>query len=285
MILGASDHRALEPAEKRSKESASQISDGAVLTVRDLFADHLEKIDFDVARGEIVGVVGIDGSGREDLARALVGAIHAVGTVTCGGRRVALKPKNAAAAGIALVLGTTETGSSISEFTVRENFSLAALPACSSWGRVDRRQERDLTRTWIDLLDVRPREPETPFQALSGGNKQKVLIGKWLASGSEVFVIDEPTAGVDVGARRAIYDLIEEQAALGKAFVLCSSDLEDVTSVCQRALVMQGGRIVAELTGGAITQQNLLPAMSGALMKEATAVGASSEVGQMGGRS
>ena len=105
------------------------------------------------------------------------------------------------------------------------------------------------TAKWIERLDIRPPDPERLYAFLSGGNQQKVIFGKWLNLGPKVMVIDDPTSGVDIGARRAIYDLIRDQAAAGVSFIVCSSDQDDLLAVCDRVLVLSEGEIAEELTG------------------------------------
>jgi ribose transport system ATP-binding protein len=229
----ADDHRGARPA----------------LRIANLTSGRLSDVSMDVQAGEIVGVAGIDGSGREDLARAVVGARAMSGTISTKSRALSnISPRRAASAGIALVTGTTHPGSSITQFCARENLTLASLRRFTRFGLINWSREKQNTEKWIKELDVRPPEPEVAFHELSGGNRQKILLGKWLSADCNVFVLDEPTAGVDVGARRSIYDLIIDQAAAGNAFLVCSSDLEDLESICDRVLVIRKGRITTELT-------------------------------------
>jgi ribose transport system ATP-binding protein len=230
------------------------------LQVSDLSAGRLAGLSLSVGAGEVLGVVGIAGSGREDVARAVVGALAArSGTVTVAGKHLQpLSPRAARQQGLALCLSNTHAGSAIREFTVQENITLASLGRYRSWGRISRRREGQDARRWADALDIRPRQPERMYRLLSGGNQQKVILGKWLSAGPSVLVLDEPTAGVDVGARQAIYELVAKEAARGLAVLLCSSDLEDIVSMCRRALVLRAGRVVAELADAEVTEHNLL---------------------------
>jgi ribose transport system ATP-binding protein len=260
MILGS---RQALPIQDRRATVQEAPSRPPALRVQRLRSERLFGIDLTVAPGEIVGVAGIDGSGREDLARAIVGAIPSTAEISVGGQPIStISPRRAAAAGVAIVLGTNQAGSCIAQFSTRENLTLATLQHFTRWGSLRRRPERRSSEEWIKLLNVRPPDPERPLVELSGGNKQKVALGKWLSSNCTVMVLDDPTAGVDVGARRSIYNLIFDQAARGVAFVVCSSDLEDLAMVCGRVLILRDGLKVAELESSDVAQAKILEKMS-----------------------
>ncbi len=162
-----------------------------------------------------------------------------------------------------LALSNTQPASALAEFTVRENISLACLSRYKRRLRVHRGRERDEASRWVRSLDVRPRELERRYAQLSGGNQQKVILAKWLNAKPKVLVLDEPTAGVDVGARQAIYDLIAEKAAAGLGLVICSSDFEDIVSTCDRALVLRNGSVSAILAISELSEEHLLLAAAG----------------------
>ena len=145
--------------------------------------------------------------------------------------------------------------------SIAENITLPSLKRYGRMGFVRRRSEGAATTRWIDKLQIRPRDPERAYSLLSGGNQQKVIMAKWLNAGPNVMVVEDPTSGVDVGARQAIYDLIREQAAQGMAFIVCSSDPDDLCTVCDRVLVLNEGRLTAELIGSDIDESALLMAM------------------------
>jgi len=172
-------------------------------------------------------------------------------------------PRQAKDLGVVLVLPNRSSGAAIADFTVEENISLPSLARDSTWGFIDRDDERRHTRHWIDALDIRPRDPDRTYSFLSGGNQQKVIFGKWLGFTPKVMVIEDPTSGVDVGARQAIYELIREQAGQGVSFIVCSSDSDDLLAVCDRILVLDNGKIVEELIGEEIQDSRLLTAMVG----------------------
>jgi ribose transport system ATP-binding protein len=232
----------------------------AALEVTDLVAERINGVLFSAARGEILGIVGVAGSGRELMARAITGAIlpESGHVVVAGDRVPVLTPSETLKRGLVLAPGNTQPYSAVTSFSVRENLTLGALGRYSKLGRLLRRKERREANDWIGRLDIRPRDPQRLYRLLSGGNQQKVIIGKWLNARPKVLVLDEPTAGVDIGARQAIYELITEQADEGLTVVLCSSDLEDVVSLCDRVLVLRQGLVVAELAGSEITEHRLL---------------------------
>jgi len=254
--------------EEESVDGNDHVGDDAqiALKVRHLVAQRIDDISFDVGYGEVVGVAGLTGSGREELAEALVG--ERVGQVTLenieGRRRSEPSPRQAKDLGVVLVLPNRSSGAAIADFSIEENISLPSLSRDSTWGIISRNDEKRHTRHWIDVLDIRPRDPDRTYSFLSGGNQQKVIFGKWLVLTPKVMVIEDPTSGVDVGARQAIYELIRVQATQGVSFIVCSSDSDDLLAVCDRILVLDNGKVVQELTGDDIEESRLLMAMVGA---------------------
>jgi ribose transport system ATP-binding protein len=239
------------------------------LRVARLRGGRLRGVDLQVASGEILGVAGITGSGREELARALSGAGDArADAVEVDGEAVPvpLTPRTALAARLVLAPSNTEVGSAVRSFTVRENLTLPMLDRYSAGGRLRRRRETATTRDWIDALAIdrsSAASAEKPYSGLSGGTQQKVILAKWLATDPKVLVCDEPTAGVDVGTRAAIYDLLREYAAKGVAFVVCSSDVDDLLHVCDRVVVLRAGRVDRELAAAGLDEHALLTAIAG----------------------
>lgn len=233
------------------------------LKIRGATARYLRGIDLDLRPGEVTGVAGLSGSGREELAALVSGdgdgqlrVIDAEGRAWDG-----MTVRRARKLGIALVLANRHPAAAIGSFTIGENLSLAQLPEFVRHGRVDRTAERASVDEWIDRLDIRPRDADREYSYLSGGNKQKVIIGKWLSTSPSVIVADDPTSGVDVGARQAIYGLLGEQAAAGAAVLVCSSDAEDFVGACDRVVALADGRIVDELRGSAIDERAVLAAI------------------------
>jgi ribose transport system ATP-binding protein len=243
---------------------AAQPGLGPALQVRDLRARYLDGLTFEIARGEIVGVAGLDGSGRDELAGAICGATPARGTVIdARGQPLAkLSPMQTRRHGIVLILPNWHAASAVREFSVRENVSLATLRQFSSLGTVRRARERQAVLDWLTTVDVRPRDPVKRYGLLSGGNQQKVIVARWLATEPDVLVLEDPTSGVDIGARQQIYELLRTQSARGVGILLCSSDLEDLVSICDRVLCLVEGRVVGELHGSQISEAGVLAAIS-----------------------
>jgi ribose transport system ATP-binding protein len=228
--------------------------------------DRLDAVNLRIAPGEIVGVAGLAGSGREELCAAIVGAVPSRCHVVDLDRNIErqkMTPAIARNLGVALVLSNRDPGAAVTEFSVRENVSLPSLRSLSRAGFVRSRSERQQARSWIDGLGISPGDPETTYTLLSGGNQQKTVLAKWLAIKPRLLLLDDPTTGVDIGARNRIYGLISEQAQKGLPVLIASSDIEDLTALCSRVVVLRQGSVSAELVGAAATEERLLLAMNG----------------------
>jgi rhamnose transport system ATP-binding protein len=234
----------------------------AVLRVRDLHAPMVDGVSFSVRAGEIVALAGLVGAGRTELARAVFGAQRpTAGEVElAGGRRLSGGPRARLRAGVAMLPESRTDDGLLLGRSVTENVSLASLDSVSRYGFVRRGAERRRTREALDRWTVRARSPGAPVSSLSGGNQQKLLFARVLLCGPRVLVADEPTRGVDVGARRAIYDLLAALADQGLGVLLISSELEEVLGLAHRVLVMRAGRITGELEGDAMTEEAVLAA-------------------------
>ena len=235
-------------------------SEGGVplLEVVGLGGTVLRDVDLRVHAGEVVGVAGITGSGREDLAPALFGAQPREGRVVVQGNQVpAGRPDLAMAAGVGLVPADRKAVGLIASMVVRENVSLADLRPYLWRNLLSHRRERADVDVWLEALDVRPRDQTLGAMRLSGGNQQKVLLARWLRVGPRVLVLDEPTQGVDVGAKSEIHQRITAAAAEGTAVLICSTDTAELVRLCDRVLVLQRGRIGAELRGGDISDERI----------------------------
>jgi ribose transport system ATP-binding protein len=222
-----------------------------VLSVRGLrtAAHPSESIDLELRGGEIVGIAGLVGAGRTELVEALFGITPPVaGSVAVCGRAVGLRsPVDAIRAGLALVPEDRKACGLVLEMAVRENLSLAALGRTSRAGWIDGGWERRLAEDSIRALGIKTPGDGQVVQFLSGGNQQKVVLGKWLALGPRVLLLDEPTRGIDVGAKAEIYDLLHRLAGEGTAVLFVSSEMEEVLSLSDRALVMHEGRVAGGL--------------------------------------
>jgi simple sugar transport system ATP-binding protein/ribose transport system ATP-binding protein len=234
-----------------------------VLSVRNLGrAGVIDDISFDVRAGEIVGLAGLIGSGRSEVARTIFGADRASeGMVSVDGKVVTLRrPRDGVNAGIALLPESRKEEGLLMRRSIVENVSLTYLGDVASHGLVQPRRERRAAGSLIKRLDVRTSSPTALVDTLSGGNQQKVLFAKWLFRRPRVLIADEPTRGVDVGAKQAIYTLLTELAAQGVAILLISSELEEVLGLAHRLLVMRLGSIVAEFDGESATDDAVMRA-------------------------
>jgi ABC-type sugar transport system ATPase subunit len=234
-------------------------------------------VSFAVRRGEIVGFAGLIGAGRSEVAQALFGLDPlATGHVLIDGKPLSLRSTQAAlASGIGLVPEDRKRQGLVLSLNCRENTSLAVLPRLTRLGFLDLRRERSLASEYAARLRVRTPDIDAPIAGLSGGNQQKIALAKWLARECNILIVDEPTRGVDVGAKAEIHRLLEELAAQGLTLILISSELPEVMGLSDRILVMRGGRIAADVPRCDFTQAGLMRWMAGVEPAE----GPASEVG------
>jgi ribose transport system ATP-binding protein len=244
----------LRPPHDRTPDSTGEIA----LDVSGLNGTVVEGVDIRVRRGEVVGIAGLTGSGREEILPLIFGVASRSGEVRLGGRPVPANPRRAMRAGLALVPADRRGEGAILEMAVRENFSLTDLRRFATrFGFLSRARETNEVREWIRRLDVRPARPDALFGALSGGNQQKVVLAKWLRRRPTVLLLDEPSQGVDVGAKAVIHALARQVAADGASVIIASSDDSELCDTCDRVLVMRDGRIVAEVDGARLTTEEL----------------------------
>jgi simple sugar transport system ATP-binding protein/ribose transport system ATP-binding protein len=225
-------------------------------------AGALDDVSLTVRAGEIVGLAGLVGSGRTEVARALFGADPLeAGEVRLDGRPVRVRgPRQAARLGIAMLPESRKEQGLVMMRSVRENTTLSTLEDFATAGVVNRRRERARARELSDELAIRTASLDASVSTLSGGNQQKVLFAKWLVRAPRVLIADEPTRGVDVGAKRQIHELIMDLAERGMAVLLISSELEEVLGLAHRVYVMRGGRVVAEYDGEDATVDSVMSA-------------------------
>jgi len=236
------------------------------LTVRALTSPgKFSNISLSVGAGEIVGLAGLIGAGRSEVVQAIFGLDgESHGDVSVGGRPLALHSvERALAAGLGLVPEDRKRQGLVLGLNCRENTSLATLPALTRLGWVRRAAERTLTSRYLSRLRVKMPSPEAITAGLSGGNQQKIALAKWLARDCDVLLIDEPTRGVDVGAKAEIYQLLDELACEGKALLVVSSELPELIGLCNRILVMREGRLVGELPRARFSEAALMQLMAG----------------------
>ena len=251
--------RALTPRAQSDAPTAKSDSGLAPrLTVRDVHGGGLRGVDLDVLPGEVLGIAGLTGSGRESIAGAIAGQLHLSGTVSIDGRSI--RPGDPAASlarGLAYAPAERRRDALLSTATLRENLTIADIRSISRRGRLSRRLERKDAQKWMKTLDVRPPMSERVIDQFSGGNQQKVVLGRLLRTDPKVLVLDEPTQGVDVGAKATIHDLVVGAASGGAAVIVCSSDVEELVQVSTRVLVFRCGRRGAELTGPDLTVERI----------------------------
>ncbi|HEV2108745.1 MAG TPA: sugar ABC transporter ATP-binding protein [Thermomicrobiales bacterium] len=225
----------------------------------------ITEVSFSVCSGEVVGIFGLIGSGADVLVKALFGATRADhGEVIVGGRSLGLPtPGRARRAGIALVPADRKEEGLVLGMSVRENLSMSTLPNLSKWGFIRRRAERIRAEAMVRELRIRTPGLEEAVGRLSGGNQQKVVLGRWLQAQPRAFVLEEPTRGIDVGAKVEVYRLIENLAEGGAAILLVSSELPEILSMSDRILTICDGHLTAEFRRGAVTQEEVLDSAIG----------------------
>ncbi len=245
-----------------------------VLEVRDLRRGRAVRgVNFSLRRGEIVGFAGLVGAGRSEIAQTIFGITPPEsGAIILNGRQVTVRdPVSAMQLGIAYVPEDRKNQGLLTPMTVRENTTLAVLREIAQAGFLNRQREAALTQEYVDALRVRTPSQEQKVGNLSGGNQQKVVIAKWLARKPHVLILDEPTRGIDVGAKAEIHRLMNVLARQGIAILLISSELPEVLGMSDRVLVVRQGQIVAEFNRATATQEAVIAAAMGGEMLPETA--------------
>jgi L-arabinose transport system ATP-binding protein len=246
----------------------------AVLSVRGLTTKRVSDVNLDVHSGEVVGLAGLVGAGRSELAEAIFGHDRMLaGSVAVRGRPIRLKsPADAIAAGIGFAPEDRKSQALLLMRSVKDNISLAVPDLISRFDFVDPGAERRIAAEFADRLRIRTPSLDAAVSNLSGGNQQKVVLARWLARHPKVLILDEPTKGIDVGAKAEIYRLIAELAGEGIALLVISSEMPELLGMADRILVMAGGRLVAELDREAANEERILSlAMADNLTRTETA--------------
>jgi ABC-type sugar transport system ATPase subunit len=233
------------------------------LRVESLVAATVRGVDLEVRKGEIVGVTGLLGSGRDDLTAAIFGAVNReAGEVSVAGLAVpASDPTESIRHGLALLPADRLRHGGVMTLSARENLtlpSLALAPRTRAFAPFRRRLELRETADWISRVELQPPLPERPLQLFSGGNQQKIVIAKCLKLDPKVLLLDEPTQGVDVGAKAAIYALVNDAAVSGTGILVSSSDLKELITLCDRVLVLRDGRVATELKRDELSEHRLV---------------------------
>ena len=231
---------------------------GSGLSVRGLSNHAFQAVDLDVPPGEIVGLAGIAGNGQSEFVRALAGLLPAAGEVTLGGEPLKLStPAAARQGGVAYLPADRHREGLLMSLSVRENATLSSLSRFAARGLLSRRAENKAVQQECDQLQIRTPSLETDVEALSGGNQQKVVLARAMLSEPRLIVADEPTQGVDVGARVEIYRILREIAASGVPVLLSSSDGLELEGLCDRVVVFSRGSVVGELSGEGVTEEQI----------------------------
>jgi ABC-type sugar transport system ATPase subunit len=258
-MLGRSMNLVFPPKERPADDAPVVLSVSGLSRV-----PAFREISFDVRAGEIVGIAGLVGSGRTEIVRAIFGADRAEGTVSILGRnKTPASPQAAIRQGLALLPESRKDEGLIMLRSVRENVSLAHLDSVCSAGFVNGRLETGRVTGTLRSVDARVASVAMPVSELSGGNQQKVAIAKWLVNPPKVLLADEPTRGIDVGAKRTVYELIQRLAKEGLGVVLISSEIEEVLGLAHTVLVLREGSIVARFSDGEADEETVMRAAFG----------------------
>ncbi len=222
----------------------------------------LKDINFDLRKGEILGIAGLLGSGRSELLRSIFGAMKRLdGELILNGEKIEIKtPEDAIEKGIGLLTEERSHDGYVRTMNVGENMSLAILKKLSNKGLIDSKKEKALIKKYFDFIHIKAPSSKTPILSLSGGNQQKVLVAKWLMNECKVLLLDEPTRGVDVGARNEIYNLLTELTASGASIIIVSSELPELVKVCDRFVVLANNTVseIVDTADGPVSEASLM---------------------------
>jgi len=253
--------REIEDDGKAAERSSGKV----VLKVEDLVHGSIVKgVSFELHEGEILGITGLLGCGKTEVGRMIFGAEENNGgkIVINGAEQQNLHPKKSIKLGIGYISKDRKEEGIIPLLSLTQNISLANMKSVlRKFPVFNLRKEKEIAKKMIEVLDVRPRDPEKEIVNLSGGNQQKVIIAKWLQANSKILIFDEPTRGIDIGAKFEIYNLLKEQAKEGKAVLFISSELSEILEVTDRFMVMKDGVVTAEYTHGEIKDEHNLLAI------------------------
>ena len=236
-----------------------------VFEAKEITTKDITDISLHVKAGEILGIYGLMGAGREAMAETFFGLHHILsGRLLMKGEQIEVKdPRAAIARKIAYVPAERKSDSLILIQTVRENITMASLDKVSKRGIVSQKEEVRITKKWIEKFGIKTPSSETTIENLSGGNQQKVVMGRWMEMEPDLLILNNPTRGVDVGAKSEIYKIIDELCKAGTAIIMISSDMSELLSMSDRVMAMAGGRICGELSRCEVTQEKLMELVVG----------------------
>jgi ribose transport system ATP-binding protein len=257
--------RHLEAPDRSGPAEGNAPAGETLLAVENLAAGRkVRDVTLDIRSGEIVGLAGLLGSGRTETARVVFGADRAeAGRVTFAGSSDAMaEPADAIRSGMGFLSEDRKLEGIIPGMSVRENLTLALMPHLARNGIVDEARSREIVDGFIKRLGIKCSGPEQRIRELSGGNQQKVLLARWLCMNPRLLILDEPTRGIDVGAKAEILHLVRELAGQGLGVLMISSELEEVIEAASRVFVLRDGRTAAELNGEEISEPAIMSAMA-----------------------
>jgi ribose transport system ATP-binding protein len=258
-VARAAGHATAFTAGHAAGAEATVLSAGALAARR-----AVQDVSFELRRGEITGFAGLLGAGRTETARLVFGVDRpSTGAMTIEGQPYAPRqPRDAIDAGLGFVTEDRKLEGIVPELSVAENMTLSLLPRISRNGVVSEQRQREIVERYIRELGIKCAGPNQKIRELSGGNQQKVLLARWLAMDTKILILDEPTRGIDVGAKAEIQRLVRGLADKGMAVLMISSEIEEVAEGADRVFVLREGRTVAELSGSDITEERILAAMA-----------------------
>jgi len=266
MMIGKTVFEQYSPREQDCED--------VILQVRHVSNHKLQDISFDLPRGEIAGFYGLVGAGKTELARAIYGADSYTGDIIFKGKKLASSPDRVIEAGIALVPEERRSQGLFTLLTIRGNIPVMNMKKIARGGLVDGAKERTVTLEYIDKLKIATSSIEKEAAQLSGGNQQKVVLSKCLFADADLLMLDEPTRGIDVGAKSEIYSIIRQLAAAGKSILIFSSELPEVVNICDSIYLLYDGAMVERIRNGCdIDSEMMMHAVSGVSVDQATANG------------
>jgi ABC-type sugar transport system ATPase subunit len=249
-----------DPPERVAQPGGIAEHGAPIISLRNVSDELLDRVSLDVYPGEILGLAGLVGAGRTNVLQAIFGA-HGIreGAVFVDGEEVAFKhPSDAIRRGLAMVTEDRKRNGFVAEMQMGQNITLPYVRRFATGGFLRLNAERAYARAAVRRFDVRTRSIRTPMRELSGGNQQKTILARWLSQSVRVLLLDEPTHGVDVGAKEEIYHLIREASAAGVAVIVVSSELEELELLCSRVVLLREGRLIGTLAGDQISKARML---------------------------
>lgn len=253
-----------ELGEEYPKRKGTQ-QDEVLLEAKELCGNGFEKISFKVHKGEILGIAGLVGAKRTEVVRTIFGADKlASGKILFEGKPVSIKtPSDAIALGITMVPEDRKSQGVVLRLSIGWNLTMANLKRLSKGLVIDRKKEKELVDQYKDALKIKMNSIEQPISSLSGGNQQKVVVSKWLASNPKLIIFDEPTRGIDVGAKKEIYNLINDLADQGLGVILISSEMDEMIGLSDRMIILSEGKIMGRMEREEFAKQHILDLASG----------------------